>query len=58
MSEMKTLTIVPMQYSGLYMGNPGALFAVLALIALPLIILYIVVQRAFVHGLLVGAVKG
>jgi raffinose/stachyose/melibiose transport system permease protein len=57
-SEMKTLTIVPMQYSGLYMGNPGALFAVLALIALPLIILYIIVQRAFVHGLLVGAVKG
>ena len=57
-SEMKTLTIVPMQYSGLYMGNPGALFAVLALIALPLIILYVVVQRAFVHGLLVGAVKG
>jgi raffinose/stachyose/melibiose transport system permease protein len=31
---------------------------VLALIALPLIILYIIVQRAFVHGLLVGAVKG
>jgi len=57
-SEMKTLTIVPMQYSGLYMANPGALFAVLTLIALPLIILYIVVQRAFVRGLLAGAVKG
>lgn len=57
-SEMKTLTIVPMQYSGLYMANPGALFAVLALIALPLIILYIIVQRAFVQGLLAGAVKG
>lgn len=57
-SEMKTLTIVPMQYSGLYMANPGALFAVLALIALPLIILYVIVQRAFVRGLLAGAVKG
>jgi raffinose/stachyose/melibiose transport system permease protein len=57
-SERKTLTIVPMQYSGLYMANPGALFAVLALIALPLIVLYIVVQRAFVQGLLAGAVKG
>jgi raffinose/stachyose/melibiose transport system permease protein len=57
-SEMKTLTIVPMQYSGLYMANPGALFAVLTLIALPLILLYIVVQRAFVRGLLAGAVKG
>jgi raffinose/stachyose/melibiose transport system permease protein len=57
-SEMKTLTIVPMQYSGLYMANPGALFAVLTLIALPLILLYVVVQRAFVRGLLAGAVKG
>jgi raffinose/stachyose/melibiose transport system permease protein len=57
-SERKTLTIVPMQYSGLYMANPGALFAVLALIALPLILLYVVVQRAFVQGLLTGAVKG
>lgn len=57
-SEMKTLTIVPMQYSGLYMANPGALFAVLTLIALPLIILYVLVQRAFVRGLLAGAVKG
>ncbi|PIP00412.1 carbohydrate ABC transporter permease [Pleomorphomonas carboxyditropha] len=56
--EVKTLTIVPMQYSGLYMANPGALFAILTLIALPLILLYVVVQRAFVRGLLAGAVKG
>ncbi|MFV0333662.1 MAG: carbohydrate ABC transporter permease [Tropicimonas sp.] len=57
-AEMKTLTIVPMQYSGLYMANPGALFAILTLIALPLILLYVLVQRAFVRGLLAGAVKG
>ncbi|URK89364.1 carbohydrate ABC transporter permease (plasmid) [Rhizobium sp. RCAM05350] len=57
-SEMKTLTIVPMQYSGLYMANPGALFAVLTIIAIPLILLYVLVQRAFVRGLLAGAVKG
>jgi raffinose/stachyose/melibiose transport system permease protein len=57
-NEMKTVTIVPMQYSGLYMANPGALFAILTLIALPLIVLYIAVQRAFVRGLIAGAVKG
>ncbi|HEX4766775.1 MAG TPA: carbohydrate ABC transporter permease [Lichenihabitans sp.] len=56
--EMKTVTIVPMQYSGLYMANPGALFAILAIIALPLIGLYMIVQRAFVRGLMAGAVKG
>jgi len=54
----KTLTLVPMKYSGLYMANPGALFAVLVLIALPLIVVYVVVQRHFVAGLLAGAVKG
>jgi raffinose/stachyose/melibiose transport system permease protein len=57
-NEMKTITIVPMQYSGLYMANPGALFAILTLIALPLILLYVAVQRAFVRGLIAGAVKG
>ncbi len=56
--EMKTLTIVPLQYLGVYMANPGALFAVLTLVTLPLILLYVVVQRAFVRGLLSGAVKG
>jgi raffinose/stachyose/melibiose transport system permease protein len=54
----KTLTLVPMQYSGLYMANPGALFAVLVIIAAPLVLLYVIVQRYFVDGLLAGAVKG
>jgi raffinose/stachyose/melibiose transport system permease protein len=57
-SEHKTVTLVPMQYSGMYMANPGALFAILVIIALPLIILYIFVQRYFIAGLLAGAVKG
>jgi raffinose/stachyose/melibiose transport system permease protein len=56
--EMKTVTLIPMQYSGLYMANPGALFAVLILVALPLIVMYVLVQRAFVNGLLNGALKG
>ena len=57
-SEHKTVTLVPMQYSGMYMANPGALFAVLVIIALPLIFLYVFIQRYFVAGLLSGAVKG
>jgi raffinose/stachyose/melibiose transport system permease protein len=56
--DHKTVTLVPMQYSGMYMANPGALFAILVIIALPLIILYIFVQRYFIAGLLSGAVKG
>jgi raffinose/stachyose/melibiose transport system permease protein len=57
-SEHKTVTLVPMQYSGMYMANPGALFAILVIIALPLILLYLFVQRYFIAGLLSGAVKG
>jgi ABC-type glycerol-3-phosphate transport system permease component len=57
-SEHKTVTLVPMQYSGMYMANPGALFAILVIIALPLIFLYMFVQRYFIAGLLSGAVKG
>jgi raffinose/stachyose/melibiose transport system permease protein len=54
----KTLPLVPAQYEGVYLGNPGALFAILVLIAAPLIVLYLLVQRWFVAGLMDGAVKG
>jgi hypothetical protein len=39
-SSHKTVTLVPMQYSGMYMANPGALFAILVIIAVPLLVLY------------------
>ena len=57
-SAHKTVTLVPMQYSGMYMANPGALFAILVIIAVPLLVLYTFVQRYFVAGLISGAVKG
>ncbi len=52
-----TLPLVPEQYAGTYLGNAGAEFAILVLIALPLIVVYLFVQRWFVAGLLEGAVK-
>ncbi|MBV9490085.1 MAG: carbohydrate ABC transporter permease [Verrucomicrobia bacterium] len=57
-SSRKTVTLVPMQYSGMYMANPAALFAILVIIAVPLLILYTFVQKYFIAGLLSGAVKG
>jgi raffinose/stachyose/melibiose transport system permease protein len=57
-STHKTVTLVPMQYSGMYMANPGALFAILVIIAVPLLVLYAFVQRYFVAGLISGAIKG
>lgn len=56
--EMKTLALIPQQYSGVYLSSPGALFAILTLVAMPLILMYLVVQRWFIAGLLEGAIKG
>lgn len=60
MSEttMKTLTLIPMQYQGFYFSQPGALFAILVIICIPMILFYIVVQKYFVRGMLSGAIKG
>ena len=40
------------------MSRPGAMFAVLTLMSLPIVVLYIVMQRFIISGLTSGAVKG
>lgn len=56
--NLKPLTLVPMQYQGTYFSQPGALFAILVLISIPMIVFYALVQKNFVSGLMSGAVKG
>jgi len=56
--NMKTLTLIPMQYQGFYFSQPGRLFAILVLISIPMIVFYALVQKNFVKGLMSGAVKG
>ena len=53
-----TLPLIAMQYQGTYFSNPGALFATLVLISIPMVVFYCIVQRQFVRGLISGAVKG
>jgi len=55
---MKTLTLIPMQYQGFYFSQPGALFAILVIISVPIIVFYMFVSRHFVQGLMSGAIKG
>lgn len=52
----KPLVLVPLAYQGIYLSQPGALFAVLALISLPMIVIFLLVQRNLVNGL-AGSVK-
>jgi ABC-type sugar transport system, permease component len=56
--NMKTLTLIPMQYQGFYFSQPGCLFAILVIISIPMIVFYALVQKNFVKGLMSGAVKG
>lgn len=52
----KPLVLVPLAYQGIYLSQPGALFAVLVLISLPMIVIFMLVQRNLVNGL-AGSVK-
>jgi len=54
----KTLPLAPLYYQGPYMSDPGKLFAILTLIAIVPMIVYALVQRWFVSGLMAGGVKG
>lgn len=56
--NLKTLTLIPMQYQGFYFSQPGCLFAILVIISIPMIVFYALVQKNFVKGLMSGAVKG
>lgn len=55
-NNLKPLTLVPLAYRGVFLSQPGALFAVLVLISIPVVIVFISIQRYLVHGL-AGAVK-
>ncbi len=54
---LKPLPLVPLIYSGQYMSRPGAMFAVLTVMSIPVITLYIFMQRFFMSGMTSGALK-
>ncbi len=55
-NDLKPLTLVPLAYRGIYLSQPGALFAVLVLISVPIVVVYLFIQRYLVNGL-AGSVK-
>lgn len=55
---LKPLPLVPLIYNGQYMSRPGALFAVLTVMSIPVIAVYIFMQRYFMSGMTSGALKG
>jgi len=57
-NEIKPLTLVPLIYSGQFMARPGAMFAILTLITVPIVTVYLFMQRYFVSTATGGAIKG
>lgn len=55
-NALKPLTLVPLAYRGVFLSQPGALFAVLVLISVPVVLVFILIQRYLVSGL-AGAIK-
>lgn len=56
--SLKPLPLVPLIYSGAYMARPGAIFAILTIMTIPVILVYFLMQRWIIGGLTSGAVRG
>jgi raffinose/stachyose/melibiose transport system permease protein len=53
-TKLKPLTLVPLLYADAFLTHPGDLFAVLTIITIPVIVVYITMQRFLISGLAVG----
>jgi raffinose/stachyose/melibiose transport system permease protein len=50
-TRLKPLTLVPLLYADAFLTHPGDLFAVLTIITIPVIVVYITMQRFLIAGL-------
>jgi raffinose/stachyose/melibiose transport system permease protein len=57
-NKLKTLPIGLLQFKGQYMSNYPILLAAVVMMSVPLVILYLLLQKHFIRGLSQGAVKG
>lgn len=57
-ADKKTLPLAMLQYRGEYFVSFSMLFTAVMVASLPMVIMYLLMQRSFVAGLTAGAVKG
>ena len=55
---LKPLILVPIAYQGQYLFAPGPLTAILAVVTVPVIVIYFMAQKYMISGLTAGALKG
>jgi raffinose/stachyose/melibiose transport system permease protein len=56
-TELKPLTLVPLLYADAFLTHPGDLFAVLTIITIPVIVVYLLMQRFLISGLAGGGAR-
>lgn len=56
--SMKTISLAPLSFEGMYQFSEGSLMAILLLISLPSIVLYLALQGQLEKGVQGGALKG
>src|SRR5271156_3105827 len=56
-TELKPLTLVPLLYADAFLTHPGDLFAVLTIITIPVIVVYVLMQRFLISGLAAGGAR-
>lgn len=57
-SEKRTLPLTLLAYRGEFFSNDAMIFTALMVASVPMVIMYLVMQRSFIAGLTAGAVKG
>ena len=57
-SGKKTLPLVLIDYTGEYFASYSMQFAAILVASLPMVVMYLFMQRTFQAGLTAGAVKG
>ena len=55
-NALKPLVLVPLAYRGIYLSQPGGLFAILVVVSIPMVLIFLAIQKNLVNGLS-GAVK-
>ena len=56
--KWKTLPFSVLEFTGMYSSNYAVQFAVMALTAAPMVIIYIILNKYITKGVAMGAVKG
>jgi raffinose/stachyose/melibiose transport system permease protein len=56
--ELRTLPLGLMLFQGRYSTNYGLMFAGITIATLPVVIVYVLLQRKVTEGLVAGALKG